>query len=112
MRLAAVVGALVISAGIASAATRSTHSPAAVVWSAVWRAAIARSGVQHFEYVFPDGQMFVYDIDHGFKLVKRVSLPTGDGVRGVAVSAATHTLYVSHGSDGAAATVRCSPSTC
>lgn len=100
-RLAAVVVALAIFGGIASAATRSTASlPTAVVRSAVWRAAIAGSGVRHFEYVFPDGQMFVYDIDHGFKLVKRMALPTGDGVRGVAVNPATHTLYVSHGSDG------------
>ena len=33
--------------------------------------------MRHFEYVFPDGQMFVYYIDHGFKLVKETS-PTGN----------------------------------
>jgi DNA-binding beta-propeller fold protein YncE len=66
----------------------------------VWHGAIAGSGVRHFEYVFPDGQMFVYDIDHGFRLVKRVGLPDDDGVRGVAANPKTGVLYVSHGGDG------------
>jgi DNA-binding beta-propeller fold protein YncE len=66
----------------------------------VWHGAIAASGVRHFEYVFPDGQMFVYDIDHRFRLVKRVALPTDDGVRGVASNPRAGVLYVSHGGDG------------
>jgi DNA-binding beta-propeller fold protein YncE len=99
-RLAMVAVALAVSVGITAAATCSrTSAPRAVVRQSVWRAAIAGPGVRHFEYVFPDGQMYVYDIDHGFKLVKREALPTGDGARGVAVNPGTHTLYVSHGSD-------------
>jgi DNA-binding beta-propeller fold protein YncE len=58
------------------------------------------SGTQHYEYVFPDGSVAVYDIDHGHKLVKQLSLPTRDGVRGVVGNAAMHRLYISHGSDG------------
>jgi DNA-binding beta-propeller fold protein YncE len=60
----------------------------------------AASAVQHYEYVFPDGNLYVYDMDHGHQLVKHVSLPTSAGVRGVVGNAATHTLYISYGSDG------------
>jgi DNA-binding beta-propeller fold protein YncE len=44
--------------------------------------------------------MDVYAIAHGQTLVQQMSLPTGDGVRGVAVSPSTHRLYLSHGGDG------------
>src|SRR5579863_3962870 len=61
----------------------------------------ASSDIQHYEYVFPDGGMYVYDIDHGHMLVKSITdLPTTTGVRGVAVSPATHMLYISYGGDG------------
>ena len=100
-RFTTIVVGLAIFGGVALAATRANSSlPTPIVSPTAWRAAIAGSGTRHFEYVFPDGQMFVYDIDHSFKLVKRVALPTGNGVRGVAVNPATHTLYVSHGGDG------------
>jgi DNA-binding beta-propeller fold protein YncE len=39
-------------------------------------------------------------MDHGHQLVKHVSLPTSTGVRGVVGNAASHTLYISYGSDG------------
>src|SRR5690242_11082418 len=42
------------------------------------------STLHHYEYVFPDGGMDVYDIDHNFSLVEHVSLPTSAGGRGVA----------------------------
>ena len=58
------------------------------------------SATRHYEYVFPDSEMDVYDMDNGHKLVKRVSLPTAAGVRGVAASPVTHMLYVSYGGDG------------
>jgi DNA-binding beta-propeller fold protein YncE len=58
--------------------------------------------VQHYEYVFPDGNIYVYAIDNGFKLVKHISVPTSAGVRGAAASAVTGTLYLSYGSDSAA----------
>jgi hypothetical protein len=57
------------------------------------------SGVRHYLYVFPDGAMYVYDIDHHDRLVQHVSLPGISGIRGVAASPATHTLYISHGGD-------------
>lgn len=59
-------------------------------------------GIRHYEYVFPDGEMDVYDMDHGQSLVQRITLPTGAGVRGIAASPVTHMLYVSYGSDSGA----------
>ncbi len=55
---------------------------------------------QHYEYVFPDGEMYVYDMDHGHRLVQHISLPTTAGVRGIVASPVTHMLYVSYGGDG------------
>jgi DNA-binding beta-propeller fold protein YncE len=55
--------------------------------------------MRHYEYVFPDGGMDVYDLDHNFALIQHVSLPTSAGGRGVAVSLPTHTLYIAYGSD-------------
>ena len=55
--------------------------------------------VTHYEYVFPDGHMYVYDLDNGFALIKSVALPTS-GTRGAVACAQNHTLYVSYGSDG------------
>ena len=59
-----------------------------------------KSGVHHYEYVFPDGSMFVYDMDAGHRLVQRVALPMARGIRGVVASPRTHTLYISYGGDG------------
>ncbi len=59
------------------------------------------SGItHHYEYVFPDGSMYVYDIDNGHALIKTSSLPTTAGVRGIVASPVTHMLYVSYGGDG------------
>jgi hypothetical protein len=58
------------------------------------------SAVRHYEYVFPDGAMYVYDIDHHHLLVQRVRLPGVNGVRGVAASPRTHMLYISYGAFG------------
>jgi DNA-binding beta-propeller fold protein YncE len=55
---------------------------------------------RHYEYVFPDGAMYVYDIDHGHRLVQLVRLPGVKGVRGVAASPRTHMLYISYGAFG------------
>ncbi|HEU5381181.1 MAG TPA: hypothetical protein VFV38_37630 [Ktedonobacteraceae bacterium] len=57
-------------------------------------------GLHHYEYVFSDGGMYVYDMDRGHILVKQKRLPTSAGVRGVVGDAATHRLYISFGSDG------------
>ena len=65
------------------------------------RAASLSSGMaRHYEYVFPDGAMYVYDIDHGHRRVQRVRLPGVKGVRGVAASPRTHMLYISYGAFG------------
>ncbi len=61
-----------------------------------------RGTIHHYEYVFPDGAMYVYDMDHGQALVESIALPTTAGVRGVVASPVTHMLYVSYGSDSGA----------
>ena len=58
------------------------------------------SATAHYEYVFPDGAFYVYDMDNGHQLVKQVALPEARGIRGVVAHAATHSLYVSYGGDG------------
>jgi hypothetical protein len=55
------------------------------------------SGAAHYLYVFPDGNMYVYDLDNNFNLVYSTSLPTSTGVRGVVASPVTGMLYVSYG---------------
>jgi DNA-binding beta-propeller fold protein YncE len=56
--------------------------------------------VRHFEYVFPDGAIDVYDIDHGNRLLQHVAMPEISGVRGVIMSSVTGTLYVAYGGQG------------
>jgi len=58
-----------------------------------------RLAVHHYEYVFPDGAIYVYDMDNSFNLVKQTSVPTAAGVRGAVASARTGILYISYGSD-------------
>jgi DNA-binding beta-propeller fold protein YncE len=57
--------------------------------------------VSHLEYVLDDGLISVYDMDHQQQLIKTIALPqTSAGIRGVAASPATHTLFISYGGDG------------
>jgi DNA-binding beta-propeller fold protein YncE len=56
--------------------------------------------VHHYEYVFPDRQVVVYDIDHGGRQVARWELPQAHSLRGVAASPRTRTLYFSVGGNG------------
>jgi DNA-binding beta-propeller fold protein YncE len=51
----------------------------------------------HYFYDFPDGNMYVYDMDNNFALVYSTTLPTQARILGVAVSAATKMLYLSYG---------------
>ncbi len=61
----------------------------------------AGAGTLHYEYVFLDGSISVYDVDQSFKLVKTISLPqTESGVRGVTVAPSSHLLFISYGGDG------------
>jgi DNA-binding beta-propeller fold protein YncE len=63
-------------------------------------ASLSSGATRHYEYVFPDGAMYMYDIDHGHRLVQRVRLSGVKGVRGVAASPRTHMLYISYGAFG------------
>ena len=58
----------------------------------------ATSTTRHYEYVFVDGSLCVYDIDNGFAPVKTITLPTQAGTRGAVADAASGMLYVSYGS--------------
>jgi YVTN family beta-propeller protein len=49
-------------------------------------------------YVFPDGKMYVYDMDNNFNLIYSRDMPMS-GKRGVSVSPGTNMLYVSYGSN-------------
>jgi DNA-binding beta-propeller fold protein YncE len=66
-------------------------------------ASLADHATHHYLYVFPDQAMYVYDIDHGHRLVQQVSLPGISGIRGVAASPDTHTLYIAYGGDAGTA---------
>jgi len=48
----------------------------------------------HFAYVFPDGEIDVFDIDNGHRLVKTMAVPEATVIRGVAAHAADHLLYI------------------
>jgi hypothetical protein len=65
-------------------------------------ASLASESTRHYEYVFPDQAIDVYDIDHRHRLVQQISLPGISGIRGVVTSPRTHMLYISHGGDGGA----------
>jgi hypothetical protein len=53
--------------------------------------------LHHYEYVFPDNSIYVYDMDNRGALVKHVSVPTSAGVSGAVASAVTGMLYISYG---------------
>src|SRR5258708_1617382 len=57
--------------------------------------------VSHYLYTFPDGNMYVYDMDNNFNLVYSTVLPgTSTGIRGSVASPTDGMLYISYGSDG------------
>jgi DNA-binding beta-propeller fold protein YncE len=106
---------LMLAAGVAIStsgfASEPRHRPAAAVRPSAARvgqrsaqtapvASRDRAGVHHYLYVFPDQAMYVYDIDHGYRLVAHLSLPGVDSIRGVAASPTTHLLYISYGGYG------------
>lgn len=82
-----------------TAAAGPVERPDAVAAARKKRRGASRA-VHHYEYVFPDEGMYVYDIDAGQRLVAHVRLPMAKGIRGVAASPGTHTLYISYGGDG------------
>jgi len=60
----------------------------------------AAPSTTHYVYVFPDGGLYVYDMDNGQRLVKQVKLPMFQGGRGAVVDPATASLYLSYHGDG------------
>src|SRR5438128_2388458 len=99
----AAVAVLSATALAASGAARPTEGPGATSAEQAATPPLQtsrRDGLtHHYEYVFVDGTTFVYDIDHGQRLVQQIALPTARGIRGVAVSPQTSRLYVSYGAD-------------
>lgn len=90
-----------LGAGCGVRAHAATERPVATaVLTPPLSASAASSAIRHYEYVFPDEAMYVYDIDHGLRLVSHVSLPGITGIRGAVASPRTHMLYISHGGDG------------
>ncbi len=62
---------------------------------------LAPNATRRYLYVFPPGAVDISDIDHNFRLVRRISVPpTTVGVRGAGVHAGSHALYPSFGEDG------------
>jgi hypothetical protein len=102
-RMLAIVSVLFVLIGAAACGERAREpvAIAATVQAAPPRTASAAApATSHYEYVFPDEAMYVYDIDHGLRLVQRVNFPGVSGVRGAVASPRTHMLYISHGGDG------------
>jgi DNA-binding beta-propeller fold protein YncE len=62
--------------------------------------AAAAAHTRHYEYVFLDGLMDVYDIDRGERLIAQRSLSGITRIRGVDTDIRNHMLYISHGGDG------------
>lgn len=58
------------------------------------------SPIQHYLYTFPDGKMYVYDMDNNFQLVSNTTQPTSSGIRGVVASPIDGMLYISYGGAG------------
>jgi hypothetical protein len=112
-RCAAIPGAGLATYLLGALDVGATLRVSVVAFNAAGASAPARSAASevigspnpasHYEYVFNEGPVSVYDIDHSFKLVETFTLPgTNRGVRGVMVSPATHMLFVSYGGDGGA----------
>jgi DNA-binding beta-propeller fold protein YncE len=95
----AALAAFGCSAGMGTQSASSQAGAAVAVSSSAPRSTSGRA-VHHYEYVFPDGSIYVYDMDARQRLVQRVALPTAKGIRGVVASPVTHTLYISYGGDG------------
>jgi DNA-binding beta-propeller fold protein YncE len=98
-RAGLLIAALAACAGAAGCGGGGSAGPSFISPNAPGREAARATPVRHYEYVFPDQSMLVYDIDHGHRLVQRRAFPQAQAIRGVAASPRTHRLYVSFGSD-------------
>jgi DNA-binding beta-propeller fold protein YncE len=77
------------STGIAEATMKA-------LLAAVVLAASPAAAAEHYEYVFPDRTIFVYDEDRDFKLIQTIDVPEVVLTRGVAVDAPSGMLYISY----------------
>jgi WD40 repeat protein len=104
----AVAGSSAPIAGVGAPAQAMTPMPearpaaaASPVAPASSAAPASSSEIHHYEYVFDDGLISVYDMDNSQKLIKTIGLPqTEEGIRGVTVAPSTHLLFISYGGDG------------
>ncbi len=64
---------IITAFGTAQLGARSKYGAGANETS---RSLLAQTGSQHYEYVFPDGYIYVYDTDNNFQLVKIINVPT------------------------------------
>src|SRR3954453_4169604 len=96
MKAAVAVVAVGLTVALASHALGEDGRPADA------RPQVASQGsqaVHHYEYVFPDAEMDVYDMDDGHKLGGRRSLPGIDRIRCATLSPADPAVYIAHGGD-------------
>ncbi len=81
----------------------NADGPSAAAISAPSALVAEGSGIEHLEYVFLEGTIYVYDIDNGFSLVKTFSLPQlAAGTRGMTMVPNSDILYIMYGGDGGA----------
>ena len=81
----------------------NTDGTTATMDSAYSYTTIGGAQTSHYEYVFTDGTLYVYDLDTaGFPLVKSKNIPTTSGTRGAVACTGNSTLYLAIGGDGGA----------
>jgi DNA-binding beta-propeller fold protein YncE len=99
--IATIVAALVVLAGRGIAGTPAVD-PCRPAPSVGRDPRTAGSMPGHYEYVFPNGCIRIYDIDDAHTLIRSIPLPETErsNVKGVAAHAPTGMLYVSFGGDG------------
>jgi DNA-binding beta-propeller fold protein YncE len=97
-RLKAVAAAFVVVLGVFSAATGASATDSSGRLLPAQLTAHS-SATRHFEYVFADGGVQIYDIDHHNSYVGQIALRSL-AVRGVVADPATNTLFVAYGGSG------------
>jgi Ig-like domain-containing protein len=95
----AIGGSFTVSPTATTTYTLTATGPGETTTAAV-TVTVGSSTVQHFEYVLPDQDLYVYDMDNNFQFVKHVSIPQVQGIRGVGAVPSTHMLYISYGQFG------------
>ena len=96
-----VAAAVVVVLGVCSTAKGSSAADASRGLLPAQVTAVS-STTRHFEYVFADGRVQIYDIDHSNSYVGQITFPNL-AIRGLAADPSTNTLYVSYGGSGGSA---------